>query len=729
MTKYTTDSSRRSRALIATTPAYGARQVFRPWLLVLTVMILATSRGSAQDGTYLKLLLTGDSAPNFVGKTFGGGNLVLNNAGAVAFTTSTDHGESGILKWKIGVLTAIATTHDIAPGLGTAFTNIFSPAIDDAGDGVVFYGFTDSVSNNGLFGNSGSGLVAVVTSNTPNPNFPGNFVGFTDSPTISSSSVIFVAVASGNSSAVGIYNGNISGTTPVLLVSTLDAVPGLPPSAPQGNFLTFGAPSQNNYNANFCAFVGSSAGATGIFLATPLVKMATIYDQAPGLGGNFGPFGTPHQAVSGLGIFTAFHGTGGSFSGEAIYVEEGGVINAIATNNNMVAPGLNSNFAGFGDPAIGGSGRVAFIATAFNNKSAVYRGRGAFTVTPVALQDAAAPGLGGPFASFQSPTINAAGAVAFVGQTSGGLQGIYLGDGTDLLTIAYQGQSLQGSTISMSTGPSFVGGPDPGGRTGLNNQGQLAFSAFLTNGKNGAFLFTPNLYYRRTVSGAWDNSDNWTIGQPPGLAHPVFITPPLALTVTGPAAATSIYSLLLNGSGTGVAQLALQPTGPISTTNGLTIGPLGLLTGPGTINGSVTINAAGGATANSGILTFNGITINQGTLRMTGGATLSIPAPFQNMGVIDVITGNFNPQLGFTNTGTILDSSLVKVKQLTKNGAGVTVTIDGYTGHTYQLQRSGSLSSDSFTNVGPPVDGTTGQPIQFADIFGASEGFYRVQVF
>ena len=57
------------------------------------------------------------------------------------------------------------------------------------------------------------------------------------------------------------------------------------------------------------------------------------------------------------------------------------------------------------------------------------------------------------------------------------------------------------------------------------------------------------------------------------------------------------------------------------------------------------------------------------------------------------------------------------------------VTIDGYTGHTYQLQRSSSLTDDVFTNLGSSQSGTTGTVLTFTDSSPSpTQGFYRVQV-
>ena len=94
-----------------------------------------------------------------------------------------------------------------------------------------------------------------------------------------------------------------------------------------------------------------------------------------------------------------------------------------------------------------------------------------------------------------------------------------------------------------------------------------------------------------------------------------------------------------------------------------------------------------------------------------------------------MITGTANLGANFVNHGVVLTASAVKVRSATKVGTTVVVTIDGYTGHTYQLQRSASLNTGSFANIGPPQIGTTGAMLTFTDgNASGAEGFYRVVV-
>lgn len=101
-----------------------------------------------------------------------------------------------------------------------------------------------------------------------------------------------------------------------------------------------------------------------------------------------------------------------------------------------------------------------------------------------------------------------------------------------------------------------------------------------------------------------------------------------------------------------------------------------------------------------------------------------------NNGTLDIITaGAFVPPPGFQNNGVMIDWSVVKVSSVTRTVNTVTFTIDSYTGHTYQLQSSPSLTSASFANIGAAQTGSTGTSLVFTDSMATeSSGFYRIVV-
>ena len=72
---------------------------------------------------------------------------------------------------------------------------------------------------------------------------------------------------------------------------------------------------------------------------------------------------------------------------------------------------------------------------------------------------------------------------------------------------------------------------------------------------------------------------------------------------------------------------------------------------------------------------------------------------------------------------------MIKTNSATLANGAFTVTVNGYSGHTYQLQSSASLTDGSFADVGSPQSGTTGSVLTFTDNNpSATQNFYRVRV-
>jgi autotransporter-associated beta strand protein len=156
-----------------------------------------------------------------------------------------------------------------------------------------------------------------------------------------------------------------------------------------------------------------------------------------------------------------------------------------------------------------------------------------------------------------------------------------------------------------------------------------------------------------------------------------------------------------------------------------------------TFTGYGTIDAAlvnqGTATIN-GPLTINGNFENDGTLTVTGSGSLVTNLPtdgsgsFVNNGLLDIMDSPSTAlPAGYVNNGTILTSALVTVKQFSKSGSTFTVSIQSYTGHTYQLQKSTNLQT--WQNVGTARTGTTGTTLPLSDTGATAAGtFYQIAV-
>lgn len=142
---------------------------------------------------------------------------------------------------------------------------------------------------------------------------------------------------------------------------------------------------------------------------------------------------------------------------------------------------------------------------------------------------------------------------------------------------------------------------------------------------------------------------------------------------------------------------------------------------------------SGNLDVTQGTLLVGGDVTNDGTLRLTGDAILQSGGNLINNGVLDMINWSGTLPAGFINNGTILDSSVVKVSSIAISGDDITITIDGYDGHSYRLQHADSPAGP-WSNLGSPMDGTgTGGspvPLEFIhpDAMLEDNGFYRISV-
>ena len=163
----------------------------------------------------------------------------------------------------------------------------------------------------------------------------------------------------------------------------------------------------------------------------------------------------------------------------------------------------------------------------------------------------------------------------------------------------------------------------------------------------------------------------------------------------------------------------------------VTVNQGGVFNGAATVKGPLTVNGGGLVELAGGTLKAEGGVVNNGTVRLTSGAALAVGSgvTFTNNGALDVLTGSFQAPDGFINHGAMIDSSAVRTRSVDMRDGIMTLTVDSYTGHTYQLQRGDSLAGNSFTNLGAPQNGTTGVVLTFQDASPSSiQGFYRVQV-
>lgn len=160
-----------------------------------------------------------------------------------------------------------------------------------------------------------------------------------------------------------------------------------------------------------------------------------------------------------------------------------------------------------------------------------------------------------------------------------------------------------------------------------------------------------------------------------------------------------------------------------------TIDAGGTLIGCGTINGAV-VNNGTVLSECGGVLTIGGSVTNNGTLRITNGGTLAVSGTFTNNGILDIMTGAPVLPAHFVNNGTVLNSSLVTVSGITETPTALTISIQTYPGHTYQLQSEASLNAtwaNVTNNVTTQTNGSGVVTFTLTNVPAVSQ-FYRVQV-
>jgi T5SS/PEP-CTERM-associated repeat protein len=156
--------------------------------------------------------------------------------------------------------------------------------------------------------------------------------------------------------------------------------------------------------------------------------------------------------------------------------------------------------------------------------------------------------------------------------------------------------------------------------------------------------------------------------------------------------------------GDGVANANLHLLGGVhSFQNGLRIRTNSFLTGCGTINGTVVVDAGGAVHANCTNLVFNSAATNNGTV-VVDGAVLETFGTFVNNGKLFVLNGGTTNFHGtFINNGVILNGDIHLAIERDGSG-GLFIRYTGAPDVTYRLQRAASVTgawSDLATNTAP----------------------------
>ena len=676
-------------------------------------------------------------------------DVVLNGSGTVAFVgkAASSGGSSGVYKSSATGPVSVAISGDAAGVIGGTFTGFFSPLISESGL-VGFLGSNnqdisptlEGLKKMGIYSGTGGTprtLTTIAATGQVLPNlssainqFPGVAPGslaLTDGGSFSFVATVATLDDAGDltTDQTGAFTVRGGGATTTIATTTT--------TAPVGGLFTSFTGSVLQNNVGMTAFNGTSSTGTAIYtkIGSSLAVTVAATDQAaPGIGGNFSDFAG--LALNDQGK-VAFTGTSDNL-GRAIYTGSGGTLSVLASTL-QAAPGLTENFTSFFDTVLSNTGVVAFRGAVFSQQG-IYIAPGG-VAQAVATTGQTAPNIGGTFSAFSKVALNDLGVVGFIGTSTNGARGIYLGDGQEIITAAYVGQPVGGSTIRSVT---FVGGADRGGSSQMNNNGQIAYAATLVNGNTSVLLFTPKLHFRNAAGGTWATRSNWTVGILPASVHDVALDPAGVLTVTGPLLPTTVKSLAV-GTGLGLADLDLKSSGIITAPAGVTIGNNGKVRGNGRLVGNLTSTGtiAPGLLAAAGSITITGnVTLQPtsllaldlgGLTRKTAYDCLTVSGAFTLGGNLAVsLLGGFTPLLGHTfdlfdsasTSGTFAALNLPSLTaglgwntSLLATTGVVSVMSTGPGSATWNLPGSGSWSNALASNWSPAVPNASGAVATF----------------
>jgi len=251
----------------------------------------------------------------------------------------------------------------------------------------------------------------------------------------------------------------------IVVASYGDAAPG------GGTFISAGRPDPLSVNASGqVVFLGQVAppGNNGVFLYSSsggvISKVAANGDPAPG-GGTLRNLRFPALNDGGQVVFASnFPG------GRGVFLSTSGTITRLVRNGDP-APGGGTFSTAFTSLSLNANGIAAFVATAVSGTNTTAQGiflAGGGSVQKIVRAGDPAP-QGGAFSSFDAPSLNAGGQLAFVGMVDTGTTGLYFFSQGQITRLAAVGDPAPG-------GGAFTSLASPS----LNSAGDVSFTGGLS---------------------------------------------------------------------------------------------------------------------------------------------------------------------------------------------------------------------------------------------------------
>lgn len=293
-------------------------------------------------------------------------------------------------------------------------------------------------------------------------------------------------------------------------------------------------------------------------------------DIAPGTGGgtyNNPQFGRQNISASGDVVFQSF--VAGGSVGIGLFLDSGGIDRAVALPGDVPPDALGATFTNLNFPAISPSGDVVFSAnlSGGTGQAGLFKDSGGTLSTVIRRFDPAPATGGGQFNTFNCPSINSSGDVAFQADITGGTAGvsiaIFVRSGVTDRAIAFHGDIAPGTTSTLFQ-PSCPF---------LAENGDVAFRSLLFNGVSfdGTGVFVDSIGGLRAAALPGDAAPSTgggtysPIGNDPGIdaaGNVVF----QSSVVGGSSGVTFGYFLDSNGTDTAVALEGQPIPAPIGGT-------------------------------------------------------------------------------------------------------------------------------------------------------------------
>jgi hypothetical protein len=420
-----------------------------------------------------------------------GGTLTLvtaasvNNSGQIGLISQTSNDPSGrgsVFVFSGGSLTQIMAPGQALPG-GDFFTGAFDLSVDDSGR-VVFVSRTQQ-HNDALFRYNGRNLFRIAGQGDPvaaKPAFSFPFAYGLASGRV----LVFSSTFPGGTGLFSAAKGNASDVKLVAHVGQKFDGEGVI----QGIFENF----EMSTNGNVIFDADLSGGHGIIFHKAPGQNLTALVRASFDGTGDISPDGTPFLGVRQVSInakgqygFAAF-----TSSKSGIYLSDHGVI-SLAVDANAPLPDGSGPLGTVSLNALNDQGQIAFLAQSFPSPNGIILASAA-QLTSIAREGDAAPGggnysLGFPDPAF-GPAINNAGSVAFASDLSTGGRGVFVSSAGTVSRIAGPGDVAPG-------GGSFVICDSPR----INSLGQVAFFGQTSDGSFGAFVFSGGSVSRVAATG------------------------------------------------------------------------------------------------------------------------------------------------------------------------------------------------------------------------------------